>query len=293
MDFQRYSYKDLVANIEELKKHYPFIHLEVIGHSVMGKNIVAIRLGVGAKELFYSGDWHANEYLTAPLLMTFVEDFAKAYANHNTLRGIDVQKIYQNTSIWIVPMVNPDGIELVQEGINPDHPFYETVLKINEGFQHFDGWSANINGVDLNHQWPADWEEEAAVSPQKPSPRKYGGERPLSEPETQAIYSFTKRHNFRMVLAFHSQGEVIYWGYKGFETKDSEHIVNQFSTITGYIPERVADSSAGYKDWFVQEYVRPGFTVEVGYGTNPLPFSQFKQIYSTNLELLLKAPLFI
>ncbi|KXG45013.1 M14 family metallocarboxypeptidase [Tepidibacillus infernus] len=288
---EEYSYEDLVADIEALKSRYPFIQTDIIGSSVMGKSIYAIRLGIGQKEVFYSGDWHANEYLTAPLLMKFVEDYAKAYTQKRTLRGYDIEYLYRNNSIWIVPMVNPDGVELVIEGITPSHPFYQSVLRINSGSKDFRGWTANIRGVDLNHQWPADWEQENDRSPQVPSPRKYGGTRPLTEPETIAIYDFTKKHNFRMVLAFHSQCQVIYWGFKGMEPPESEKIVNRMAILTGYVPEKTAYSGAGYKDWFIQEFRKPGFTIEVGIGINPLPVSQFPQIYRENLAVLLEAPL--
>ena len=288
---KEYTYSDFENDLQTLQQCYPFIQSEVIGSSVMGKNIYAIRLGIGEKEIFYSGNWHANEYLTGPLLMKFVEDFAKAYQQNKQLIGYDVQYLYNNTSIWLVPMVNPDGIDLVLEGISPDHLFYQTVLKINNGSKDFSNWTANIRGVDLNHQWPADWEEENLRSPQTQSPRKYGGPNPLSEPETEAIYNFTLNHNFRMVLAFHSQGQEIYWGFKDQEPAESETIVNRFAVLTGYTPEKIADSAAGYKDWFVQDYRRPGFTIEVGIGTNPLPITQFPTIYRNNLALLLEAPL--
>lgn len=286
-----YGYSDLVTDIVALKQKYSFINYEEIGKSVMGKSIYAIRLGKGSKEIFYSADWHANEYLTAPLLMRFIEDYAKAYERKTTLNGYDVNYLYNNMSIWIVPMVNPDGVELVINGITPDNPYYQSVLSINKGSKDFRGWSANIRGVDLNHQWPADWEEENARSPQVPSPNKYGGTKPLTEPEVVAIYQFTKNHNFRMVLAFHSQGRIIYWGFNDLEPPESRNIANRFSVLTGYIPEKGAYSAAGYKDWFIQEYRRPGFTIEVGFGMNPLPVNQFPTIYRNNLSLLLETPL--
>lgn len=288
---QEYGYDDLVEDITALKNKYPFIQTEIIGKSVMGKSIYAIRLGIGSKEIFYSGDWHANEHLTGPLLMKFVEDYSRAYSQNRTLNGYDIKYLYRNASIWIVPMVNPDGVELVQEGITTSSPYYQTVMSINNWSRDFSSWSANIRGVDLNHQWPADWEEEAARSPSKPSPKKYGGPKPLSEPESISVYNFTLKHSFRMVLTFHSQGQVIYWGFKDLEPAESRGIVNRFAVLTGYIPEKTAYSGAGYKDWFIQEYRKPGFTIEVGIGVNPLPITQFPQIYRENLSMLLEAPL--
>lgn len=288
---QEYGYEDLVSDIQALKERYSFIQTEIIGQSIMGKNIYAIRLGKGDKEVFYSADWHANEYLTAPLLMKFVEDYAKAFHKGIPLNGYDVRYLDDYASIWIVPMVNPDGVELFLEGITPGHPYYQTVMEINKGSMDFSNWTANIRGVDLNHQWPADWEEEAARSPQQPAHKKYGGIGPLTEPEAQAVYHFTEEHYFRMVLSFHSQGQEIFWGFNGLEPTESEGIVARFSVLTGYLPLRIAGSAAGYKDWFVQEYRRPGFTIEVGKGVNPLPITQFPQIYRENLSMLLEAPL--
>lgn len=288
---EEYGYNDLVQNITVLEQRYPFIQYEEIGKSVMGKSIYAIRLGRGNKEIFYSADWHANEYLTGPLLMKFVEDYAKAYEQKTTLNGYDVNYLFNNISIWMVPMVNPDGVELVINGITPDNPYYQLVLGTNNGSRDFRGWSANIRGVDLNHQWPADWEEENARSPQTPSPTKYGGTKPLTEPEVITIYDFTRTHNFRMVLAFHSQGQIIYWGFKNLEPPEAQKMANRFAVLTGYMSERGAYSAAGYKDWFIQDYRRPGFTIEVGLGMNPLPLSQFPMIYRNNLSLLLEAPL--
>src|SRR5690606_25510922 len=118
-------------------------------------------------------------------------------------------------TLYCVPLVNPDGVELVLQGVYDGHPFREEVLKINKGVERFDHWSANIRGVDLNHQWPAGWDKEAEESPQQPWPRHYSGKAPLTEPEALAIYHFTRAHSFEYVLAFHSQGQLIYWGYDG------------------------------------------------------------------------------
>ena len=291
--FEPYTYAHLVEDVIELQNKYPFIEIEIIGQSIMGKNMYAFRLGRGNREIFYSGDWHANEYLTGHLLMKFIEDYMIALTYNLPLFGYDVSQLYNNYSIWIVPMVNPDGIELVLEGLNTKHPYYEEILRINTGSMDFRNWTANIRGVDLNHQWPADWEEEVERSPKVPSPKRYGGIAPLTEPESQAIYQFVKQHNFGMVLAYHSQGEEIFWGFKGFEPPESKHIVEHFEQLTGYTPKQSASSSAGFKDWFIQEYRKPGFTIEIGLGENPLPIEQFPIIYWQNAPMLIEAPFFM
>jgi g-D-glutamyl-meso-diaminopimelate peptidase len=290
---QEYTYDNLVEDLITLAGRYPFIHLEVIGKTVLGKSIYAVRLGKGSKEVFYSAAWHANEWITSPVLMKFIEDFADAFSKGNSLRGYDVTSLFHAFSIWLVPMVNPDGIELVVEGITPCHPLYERVMKINNGSPFFRQWTANVRGVDLNHQWPAQWEEEAQTSPETYAPRHYGGAFPLSEPETKAVYEFTKRHDFLTVLAYHSQGQVIYWGFGAANPEASEKIVTRMQVLSTYTPVHTADSSAGYKDWFIQEYRRPGYTIEVGVGVNPLPVEQFDTIYNQNLPVLLETPLLV
>ncbi|WP_035102183.1 M14 family metallopeptidase [Aneurinibacillus terranovensis] len=288
-----YGYNVLEQNLSALSQAYPFLYMERIGCTVEGRNLYAIRLGKGKKEIFYSGAWHANEWLTTTVLMKFIEDFAAYYARGMSLQGYHLPSIYEAFSIWIVPMVNPDGVELVVNGVNKQNPFFQEVLAINGGSCEFQLWTANIRGVDLNHQWPALWEEEAKTSPQQPAPRHYGGIAPLCEPEARAIHRFTLTHDFLAVLAYHSQGEEIFWGYQNMEPPGSEAIVRRMQELSTYTPIHTADSTAGYKDWFIQEYRRPGFTIEIGRGSNPLPVEHFDNIYQKNIQLLLETPLLL
>ena len=121
-----------------------------------------------------------------------------------------------------------------------------------------------------------------------PAPRDFVGYGPLTEPEALAVYNFTLQHNFRLILAYHSQGEVIYWQFQNYNPPNSLFIGRQFSNVSGYSlgPTPYNSSFAGYKDWFIQNYNRPGYTVEVGLGTNPLPMTEFKKIYADNLGIL-------
>lgn len=123
----------------------------------------------------------------------------------------------------------------------------------------------------------------------RPAPRDYVGIAPLIAPESRAMYDFTVDQNFELILAYHTQGEVIYWKYLDYEPKQSRRIAEYFGRVSGYLVEQtpVASGYAGYKDWFIESYNRPGYTVEVGRGTNPLPVSQFPQIYADNIGILL------
>ena len=218
--------------------------------------------------------------------MTFLNDYCLSLTNSNSIRGLSTYPTYiHQTMLSIVPMVNPDGVSLVMNGPPENETWRNRVIELNRGSTDFSGWKANIRGVDLNDQFPARWELEKARNPGQPGPRDYVGEHPLSEPEAIAMADLTRRRDFARVIAFHTQGEVIYWGFENLEPPESEILVNEFSRVSGYQPVKTIESYAGYKDWFIQDWRRPGFTVELGTGTNPLPLSQFDEIYEEVLGI--------
>ncbi|MCE7793275.1 M14 family metallopeptidase [Salipaludibacillus sp. CUR1] len=282
-----YTSAALTADISQLIEIYPFLRSRIIGNSVMGKNLFELQVGKGAKRVHMNGSFHANEWITSPILMQTLNTYLLALTNRSDIRGLFVSPFYESVLLSIVPMVNPDGVDLVIEGAPPQEPYRTNVLAINQGNPDFSGWTANIRGVDLNNQYPALWEEEAARKPDQPSPREFPGEAPLTEPEAIALAELTAESDYDRALAYHTQGKVIYWGFQGLEPPESQILVNEYARVSGYRPIRYVDSFAGFKDWFIQEWRRPGFTVELGRGVNPLPLNQFDQIYEENLGIFL------
>jgi g-D-glutamyl-meso-diaminopimelate peptidase len=282
-----YDYAALVSDISRLVEIYPFLRQRAIGDSVMEKAIPELTVGRGGKRVHVNGSFHANEWITTPILMRFLNHYLLSLTNMTPIRGRMTMPFYEQAFLSMVPMVNPDGVDLVINGLPSEEPYRSQVLEINQGSTNFSGWKANIRGVDLNDQFPALWEIEAERRPSQPSPRDYPGPRPLSEPESQAMANLTRQSDFDRVLAFHTQGEVIYWGFLGLEPPESERLVNEFARVSGYRPIRYVDSYAGYKDWFIYEWQRPGFTMELGRGVNPLPLTQFNEIYEEALGILL------
>jgi g-D-glutamyl-meso-diaminopimelate peptidase len=230
--------------------------------------------------------------------MKFIENFSKAFSVGGSIRGYNVPDIWRRSTIYIVPMVNPDGVDLVQYWPNLTDPAYLQAAQLNTtGLPLPRVWKANIRGTDLNLNYPANWELEKQIEIEQgilgPAPRDYGGPAPLSEPESTAMVNFTRQHNFRLVIAYHTQGEVIYYQFENLAPAESLRIAQLFSRASGYAIATgpVEASYAGYKDWFIQEYRRPGFTIEVGLGVNPIQMTQFPTIYQQNEEILLLAPL--
>lgn len=291
-----YTYDVLTRNIQGLKARYPFLEVTNSGTSVLGRTLYTLRLGRGENQVFYNASHHALEWITSPVLMKFAEDYLSAYAFGRQIGGIDPAALWQRSSVYLMPMVNPDGVDLVLSGLSRSNPFYTDLIRWNNGSADFSGgWQANNRGVDLNHNYDAAWQQskeaEAALGITGPGPTRYSGPYPVSEPETRAVVRFTQNHNFRLVLAYHSQGRVIYWNFMNMAPPEARAIGESLSRISGYALEEAAGvaSYAGYKDWFTQEYRRPGYTVEVGEGVNPLPISQFEAIYRENLGMLLYA----
>ena len=167
------------------------------------------------------------------------------------------------------------------------------LLVIFQAFLFQIGWKANILGVDLNLQFPSNWvlarDNKYAQGFIRPAPRDFVGYGPLTEPESLAIYNFTVIHQFEQILAFHTQGEIIFWRYLNLEPANAEKIALEFKKVSGYELDNTADtgSYAGYRDWYIDNYRLPGFTIETGKGVNPLPITQFDKIYNDVIGILI------
>lgn len=290
-----YTYNVLMEDLINLRTRYPILSWRYYGRSVMGKQLPYIRIGNGQRQVFYSAGIHANEWINSIVMMKFIEDFCIAYENDAEIFGYSARKIYENASIFIAPMCNPDGIDLVLRAIPQNSVYYLRAKEIAERYPDIpfpDGWKANINGVDLNLQFPANWllarENKYAQGFTSPAPRDFVGFGPLTEPEALALYDFTLMRNFRLILSYHTQGEVIFWRYLDYEPAGAEDLGEEFARISGYELDDTIEtgSYAGYRDWFISTYDRPGYTIETGKGVNPLPLSQFEQIYNENLGIL-------
>ncbi|MFD1018745.1 M14 family metallopeptidase [Thalassobacillus hwangdonensis] len=242
------------------------VEINQIGRSILQKPIYEVVIGNGPRKVHWNGGFHGNEWMTSMALLDVLEAFFK---------GTDIKELLSNVTLSVVPMVNPDGVDLVIHGPSKASAYGQMVKEWNGMNRTFSSWKANIRGVDLNKQFPAGWFVEKERKPAKPSFRDYPGPYPLSEPEAFAMYRLAMDRDFDRVLCFHSQGEVIYYGYEGKEPANSEVIVQAFEKVSGYEPIRTIDSHAGMKDWFIQAFKKEAYTVEIGKGINPLPLSQY------------------
>lgn len=282
-----YDFQKMNNDINKLLSVYPFIKRKEAGKSVLENPLHILQIGTSGRKVQINASFHANEWITTPIFMRFLSDYMLALTNGLMIQGISALTIYTGSRLFAIPMVNPDGVNLVLNGPPPERE--AELIRLNKGSLDFSGWKANIRGVDLNKQFPANWEFEKERKPKEPGSRDFPGYTPLSEPETKTMADLARTENYDRLLALHTQGQEIYWGYEGLEPPESEVLARDFSILSGYEAVRYVDSYAGYKDWFIQDFRKPGFTIELGIGQNPLPLSQFEEIYSHMLGLFVRS----
>ena len=286
--------------ILKLVKTYPFLRTELLTETAFGRKIRTLVIGRGKRKVIYSAAHHANEWITTPILLKFAEELAEAIQNSAEIFGIDGKTLAETVTIYMVPMVDPDGVDLVTGAIKPGEGQYETARALAENYPQIpfpDGWKANLLGVDLNLQYPAGWLQAREIKftqgYTRPGPRDYVGRAPLSQKESRALAGYTEYIDPDLILAYHAQGQEIYWQFDDMEVPGAEELGRRLAEVSGYTLTAPAEMSgyAGYKDWFIKTFRRPGYTIEVGRGENPLPLAQFDEIYRDNLGILVTAAL--
>ncbi len=286
-----YSYYERKALINELCGEYGFLKRCVIGKSCAGKEITALRVGSAESYSLIVAGVHGSERITSTVCLMFVNELCQALSTGGYIAGINVLKGLTGRGVIFVPCLNPDGCDISLLGKKECGNYGEKAENLCKG--DFSRWNANLRGVDLNHNFNAGWQElhqkEREMGIVGPAPSRFGGFSPHSEPETVALVDLCRQINIRQALALHSQGEVIYWNYGEKTPKRAKRMAEIMATSSGYaldVPIAIA-TGGGFKDWFIEEFSRPAFTVELGQGVNPLPAEEAESIYATLREMLM------
>ncbi len=285
-----YSYRDLSKLIDAVTEKYPFIRRFSIGKSCLNKDITALRIGRAKNCMLFAAGIHGSEHITTNIIMYFLYELASALYTDSRIGSVRVSKALKDCGVIIVPMVNPDGCDIAINGISYAGRFSELVRRTSKGDTAH--WNANARGVDINHNFSAGFKEVKALERKSgffsAGPTRFGGNYPESEPETAALCALCRNINIRHAVALHTQGEVIYWNYGNHNPRSSEQMAQIMATASGYaldIPEGIA-YGAGFKDWFIEEFNRPAFTVEAGLGENPLDIKTAHEIYERLKSML-------
>lgn len=278
--------------INNLCQKYPFIECKTIGESLCERGIRCLKIGSSNDPVLFASAFHGMEWLTSLLILIFANQISEAYHKNSDISGIKIKENLKQHGLMLVPCVNPDGVEVSINGAQTAGPYESLINQIMDN-KPTTSWQANARGVDINHNFNANWYElhnlEAEKGISGPAPTRYGGPFPESEPETKSLVNLCQNVNFRYVVAFHSQGEEIYWEYGKNTPEISKTIGQQMAALSGYTlsaPKGLA-IGGGFKDWFIEKFAKPGFTVEIGKGKNPLPLSDINKIYPQLKDMLL------
>lgn len=263
-----YSHSQLMRDTEALQSTYPsYICNENAGYSVEGRELPLIKLGTGKRKVFFCGTHHARDYITSAYLMYTINAYAQAAADGKRIGGCDIARLLSACTMYVMPMVNPDGVTLVQGGLkavrNPER--IKSMLHVRPLYEQ---WMANINGVDLGRQYPALWEQKYTVITE-PASELYNGETPASEPEVCAVMQVCKKNVFLAALSFYTKGEIIEYADTNTEQKipEAPYVAKKMAASSGYALAPVADNpgvyAAGFENWFRQEFLRPGLHIKL------------------------------
>ena len=286
-----YEARNSIINL--IKKKYSFAQISVLSKTVCNRDISCIQLGSNTSPVLFAGAFHGMEWLTSLILLKFTIEVCEAIQNSSTISDVDIKKFLSKCGLFIIPCVNPDGVEISLHGPAAAGNFKDLVYNASNG--NTTRWQANAKGVDINHNFNANWsklhELEKKHGILTSSPTRYGGPFPNSEIETCTLVKLCCDINFRHALAFHSQGEEIYWDFNNCQPPCSKCIANVLADSSGYKlnqPEPLA-TGGGFKDWFISYFYKPAFTIEVGLGRNPLPISELEPIYKKIHKMMVLA----
>jgi g-D-glutamyl-meso-diaminopimelate peptidase len=267
-----YSSSDFVVDIyslmDKLNKSYPSItNVEIVGKSVEGRDLKIIKVGKGKKEIFINAAHHGKEYMTTILTMQQIQLLLYSYENNAIIDKINIKNLLDEVSIVFMPLVNPDGVMIAKHGRSGTSTNKYINDIVSRSKKNFSDWKANARGVDLNRNYDTTRKYMTDIV-SKAGARNYPGLKAFSEPETQAVKSLCDTHDFELVIAYHTAGEIIYWYFfqEGEQESRDHKIASIVSEATGYkiIPKTANPGGGGMKDWFVQEYKKTGLTIEIG-----------------------------
>ena len=262
-----HSYAELERDMMALADAYPELAQVIdIGDSLEARNIYAIRISnnVGIQEseasVIFLGGHHAREWISVEVPYLFAKYLVENYDTNPEIR-----RLVDNCDIWIVPLVNPDGLEY--------------------SIHFYRYWRKNMRdngdgtyGVDLNRNYGYKWGWDDTGSSPSTASEVYRGPHPFSEPESQTIRDLFGQQNFQALVSYHSYSQLILypWGYTEAASENEDllfEIAEKMSQLMEPVNGRYykADrAGAGLyltngdtTDWSFGEYGIPSFTIEL------------------------------
>ena len=293
----KYSYTSMVGDLLSITKYHQInkpVKLQKIGISLDKRDIYCLRIGNpnAKKSVLVTAGIHGREYMNPYFVMDNIEEMLNNYDVMYSNKKYTYRELYDKVCLYVIPMVNPDGISIAQEGAKAiqNKTLRKNVIKIQKRLRiSYSRWKGNARNVDLNRNFPSGWEK-------LPSKRKEGtsGSKAGSEPETKYLMSFVNKIKPSTVINYHSMGEIIYWGYAAKKSstfyKQSVSLKKISSKLTGYYAMPAHKSKAKacgcFEDWLAYKKKIPNLCIETGYVACPLPKNQYNRLYKKNKRVI-------
>ena len=276
-----YTYDEMCSDITALQLQFPdSVTTGSIGTTALGRNIPYFTIGNTASghNILIQSTVHAREYLATQVVMKMAEYYLT-----------NRQDILQNVCFWIVPMGNPDGVDIAQFGTVhiTDEATKNFVLQTG----HTTEWKANAMGVDINRNFDIGWTQ---LTPRVNgrSYMNYKGDAAVTENETKALVAFASARQYDAFISYHMQGNVIYYDEPGNTTENSARstqLAKAVANVNGYelrnLNKAVATNEVqqgGFTDWVQIVFNKPAITIEVGSSLPPQAQNSVSSIYNRN-----------
>lgn len=295
-----YTYEDMEHDLSFLQSRYrDIVTVDSLGETLDGRSLDHMVIGrpEAANHVLVFASIHAREYITTQVLMGLTRDFLAAWSDGSgAYKGAGYGQLMENTAVHIVPMVNPDGVAISQFGLDgakkPETRERLAAIAAMDGAgdmtSYFIQWKANAEGVDLNRNFDALWDQYQGAG--HPSSGFYKGEYPASAAEAAALVDLTNRYAWKRTISYHAQGNVVYWYFRqdGDLLAQSRRFADEISQVTGYPLDGNYNNldPAGYKDWAILQKQIPSLTIEVGTGGVPVAEGQLAGICERNKDVL-------
>jgi len=264
---------EIYAHLDTMQAKFPGLitqKMPLTGQSVLGRQVYWLRISDNPEvdedepEIFYNALIHAREPASMQQLLYFMYYVLE---NYNT--DPEIKNLVDNTEMYFVPCVNPDGYVYNEQSFPDGGGMWRKNRRTN---------SNGTFGVDLNRNFGYQWGYDDYGSSPVEIMSTYRGEAPFSEPETQIIKNFTEEHDFKMVMNYHSHGNVLVhsWGYVSYILPEDYGLIREIASLLtlenqfnfGTTPRILYLTNGDANDWFYGEQVsKPSiiaYTPEVG-----------------------------
>lgn len=277
----KYSYADLSRDIKKMAKFYQDVmELSVLAKTADNNNVYCIRLGNASakKKILIQSAMHAREWLNSQLVMKMAERCCKYYYS-GKYNGKTYSKLFNKVCVYIVPMLNPDGVNISQYGLAriKSPSLRKLVRRLGRG--SYRRWKANARGVDLNRNFSAGFRKGNSRRTKR-GREGYSGPHAFSERETKALVKLINQIKPKAVINYHEAGRVIYY------TKYSS-LTSLVRQKTGYrlIRESISGANGSFGDYLTRKGIA-WCTPETCSGTAPVGHSQFYYEWGRHRDMI-------